>query len=521
MNYRLGIDVGGTNTDAVIIDEQFRLVAKVKTPTTKDVTTGIYNAIKEVLALSSVNRKDIRFAMLGTTHCTNAIVERKKLCRVGILRMGKPATESIMPMADWPAALSEAVGGLFEITTGGYEFDGRELTPLDEDELRRIFRGFKGKIESLAICCVFASIRSDCERRAMDIAKEELGDIPVSLSSEIGSLGLIERENATILNAALMDVASTVTEGFIAGLKQEGVDSASVYLCQNDGTLMSAEYTRRYPILTVACGPTNSIRGASFLSRKRDAVVLDVGGTTSDIGVISKGFPRESSLAVDIGGARTNFRMPDLVSIGLGGGSIVREEEGGITVGPDSVGYLLTEKAVVFGGDTLTATDIAVRLGMADIGDRSKVDFIDEAFARRAMDRIMEMVTQGIDKMKLSRDEVTLILVGGGSVLIRDRIEGVGEIIRPENFDVANALGSAIAQVSGEVDRIFTLDGKTREQVIEDAKNMAIDEARKAGADPATIEIVELEDIPLAYHPGNATRIKVKAAGNLLAAQQG
>jgi N-methylhydantoinase A/oxoprolinase/acetone carboxylase beta subunit len=519
MNYRLGIDVGGTNTDAVIIDEQNTMIAKIKTPTTKDVTTGIYNAIKSVLKPCGVDGKDIRFAMLGTTHCTNAIVERKKLCKVGVLRMGKPATEAIQPMVDWPEELSAAVNGGFEITYGGYEFDGRELTPVDEGELRNIFRRFRGKIDSLAICGVFAPIRSDCEYRAMAVAKEELGDLPVSLSSEIGSLGLIERENATILNAALMDVARTVTEGFIEGLKKEGVTNANVYLCQNDGTVMSAEYAKRYPILTVACGPTNSIRGASFLTRKREAIVLDVGGTTSDIGVISKGFPRESSLAVDIGGARTNFRMPDLVSIGLGGGSIVREKDGEILVGPESVGYLLTEKAYVFGGDTLTATDIAVRLGMADIGDRSKVAFLDEGFARRAMDRIMQMVSQGIDKMKLSKDEVTLILVGGGSILIRDGIEGVSGVIRPENYDVANALGSAIAQVSGAVDRIFTLDGKTRDAVIEDAKNMAVDEAKKAGADPKTIEIVELEDIPLAYHPGNATRIKVKAAGELLPAR--
>jgi len=519
MNYRLGIDVGGTNTDAVIIDDRFNLISKIKTPTTKDVTTGIYNAIKGVLDQCGIDKKDIRFAMLGTTHCTNAIVERKKLCKVGVLRMGKPATEAIQPMVDWPSGLSGAVNGGFEITYGGYEFDGRELTRLDEEELRGIFRRFKGKIDSLAICAVFASIRSDCEYKAMEIAKQELGDLPVSLSSEIGSLGLIERENATILNAALMKVAETVTEGFIAGLKKEGVENANVYLCQNDGTVMSAEYTKRYPILTVACGPTNSIRGASFLSKKREAIVLDVGGTTSDIGVITKGFPRESSLAVDIGGARTNFRMPDLVSIGFGGGTIIREKDGEIQVGPDSVGYLLTEKAYVFGGDTLTATDIAVRLDMADIGDKSKVAFLDMGYARRVMDKIMQIVTQGIDKMKLSKDEVNLILVGGGSVLIQDRIEGISEVIRPENYDVANALGSAIAQVSGELDRIFTLDGKTREAVIEEAKNMAIGEAKKAGADPDTIEIVELEDIPLAYHPGNATRIKVKAAGELLPIQ--
>ena len=95
--------------------------------------------------------------------------------------------------------------------------------------------------------------------------------------------------------------------------------NAEVYLSQNDGTLMTMEHARRYPILTIACGPTNSIRGASYLSRRDDAIVIDVGGTTTDLGVLSHGFPRESGVAVTIGGVRTNFRMPDLVSVGLGG----------------------------------------------------------------------------------------------------------------------------------------------------------------------------------------------------------
>ena len=516
MSYRLGIDVGGTNTDAVLMDNDFKLAAKTKTPTTLDVTTGIFTAIKNLLSQIEINPDDISFAMLGTTHCTNAIVERKKLCKVGIIRMGKPSTMAIKPMVDWPDALKEAVGDNIEITYGGYEFDGREITPIDEDDLRKIFKSFKGKVEAIAITSVFASIKSDCEYRAMEIAKEELGDIPISLSSEIGALGLIERENATILNATLTNVAKIVTEGFINGLEKEGVRNARIYLCQNDGTLMSADYAKKYPILTVACGPTNSIRGASFLSDKKEAIVLDVGGTTSDIGIISKGFPRESSLAVDIGGARTNFRMPDLVSIGLGGGTIIHDNDGEITVGPDSVGYRLTEEAYVFGGSTLTASDIAVRLGMVEMGDKSKVDFIEFEYAEKVMEIITELVSNGIDKMKLSAADAELILVGGGSVLIKDDIPGVGLIIRPDSYDVANAIGAAIAQVSGEIDKIFSLDGKERDDVIQEAKDIAVDEAVKAGADPKTIEIVEVEDIPLAYHPGNATRIKVKAAGNLL-----
>ena len=99
--------------------------------------------------------------------------------------------------------------------------------------------------------------------------------------------------------------------------------TAPLYLTQNDGTLMSAEFAERYPVLTFASGPTNSMRGAAFLSGLKDAMVVDIGGTTADVGALTHGFPREASVAVDIGGVRTNFRMPDVYSFGLGGGSHV------------------------------------------------------------------------------------------------------------------------------------------------------------------------------------------------------
>ena len=278
---------------------------------------------------------------------------------------------------------------------------------------------------------------------------------------------------------------------------------------------MAVDYAVRYPFLTIACGPTNSIRGASFLSKVENGIVLDVGGTTSDVGVITNSFPRESSLAVEIGGVRTNFRMPDLVSIGLGGGTIIREDNGEILIGPDSVGYRLTEEALVFGGNTITATDIAVRLGLADIGDKEKAKCIDMEFARQAHEKIMLMVAESIDKMKVSKDPLPLILVGGGGIIINGTLEGVSEVHRPENFDVANALGAAIAQVSGEVDKIYSLSEMTREQAMDDARKLAKEEAIRAGANPDTVTIVQQEDVPLAYLPGNATRIRVKAAGSL------
>ena len=517
MMYRLGIDVGGTNTDAVIIDESLKVVADLKLPTSEDIYGGIFDAISAILKEADVDRTQIKQAMLGTTQCTNAIVERKNLAKIGVLRIGAPATLGIAPMVDWDEDL-KAVAEEVEIIGGGYEFDGREIAPLDVAAAIEFFERCKVKgIHSIAISCAFSTVREDHERALADLCREVMGvDTYVSLSSKIGNMGLVERENATILNAALYKVAQGFTQGFEESLKENGINRADVYFSQNDGTLMSAAWAKKYPVLTIACGPTNSIRGASYLSRIEDAVVVDIGGTTTDIGILQKGFPRESSVAVTIGGVRTNFRMPDVISIGLGGGSIVREKDGKVTVGPDSVGYLVTKKALVFGGDIMTATDIAVYMGYADIGDRSKVSGIDKDLAEKAMARIIEMVEEHVDIMKTSGDDVDVILAGGGSILLPAHISGAKNLYKPDHFAVANAIGSAISKVSGTYEKLVSYDEVPREQALAAAKKEAAVLAVKSGAKAETVEIVDVEDVPLQYHPGNTCRVKVKAAGDLI-----
>lgn len=516
--YKLGIDVGGTNTDAVLIDENRNVVADIKYPTSDDIYEGIMGALRTVLEVSGVDRTEIRQAMLGTTQCTNAIVERKHLAPIGILRIGAPATVGIDPMVDWADDIKQiAVGSA--IIGGGFEYDGKQLAPFDEDAARAFFLDMKSKgVKSIAVSCVFSTVRNDHEIAAAKLCHEVMGDdVHVSISSEIGSMGLIERENATILNAALWQVAERFTEGFARSLKDEGITNAEIYLSQNDGTLMTMEHARRYPILTVACGPTNSIRGASYLSTLQNAIVVDVGGTTTDLGVLTHGFPRESMLAVEIGGVRTNFRMPDIISIGLGGGSIVRQlEDGTVTVGPDSVGYRVTKEARCFGGQTLTATDIVVAAGMAEgVGDPALVAGLDPELVAKAQAVMTEMVENCVDRMKTSAGDIDVILVGGGSILVPSQLEGVANVFKPNNFGEANAVGSAISQVSGQIERVFSLDKLGRAETLEVAKGLATEEAIKAGADPDSIEIVEVEDVPLAYLPGNATRVRVKAVGDL------
>jgi N-methylhydantoinase A/oxoprolinase/acetone carboxylase beta subunit len=509
---RIGVDVGGTNTDAALMDGE-RVVGWHKTPTTPEVTAGITTAMRTVLEESKVAAQQIKAVMIGTTHFTNAVVERKRLMQTAAVRLGLPATECLPPMVDWPPDLRDTIGNHKYLVHGGHEFDGREISPIDEDEVREVAKDIKSKgIQAVAISAVFSPVNSSFEERAAEIIQDEIPNVSVSLSHEIGRIGILERENAAILNACLGDLASAIVDSFRKALKDMKID-APFYLSQNDGTLMGADFAEKYPVLTFASGPTNSMRGAAFLSGAQDAMVVDLGGTTSDVGMLLRGFPREASVAVEISGVRTNFRMPDVYSFGLGGGSLISDDP--LKIGPESVGYELTTKGLVFGGSVLTATDLAVAGGLVDIGDTSAVKHLDSTFVGQALDEMQSMVEVAVDRMKTSAEPVPLILVGGGTILVSRQVKGTSEMIKPDHFSVANAIGAAIAQVGGETDRVFALEELGRDEALAQARQEATDKAVAAGAREETVTIVDVEEVPLAYLPSNAVRIRVKAVGDL------
>src|SRR5579875_1071029 len=512
LDYRLGIDVGGTNTDAVILDADDRLLAKAKVPCTPDITGGITAAIDKVLRAPGIEPGRVTHVMLGTTHATNAVLERRRLRRVAVVRIGGPATHAVRPMYEWPADLAGAVS-VGAAIGGGIEFDGRDLAPFDGEALQQFLAGVAGKADGVAITSVFAPVSARHELLAAEIVKRELGEVHVSLSHEIGSVGLLERENATILNAALVGVARDVATAMESALAAHDLRPVT-FFAQNDGTLMALDHALRYPVLTIGSGPANSIRGAAFLTGTADALVADVGGTSTDVGVLVNGFPRESSQGVEIGGIRTNFRMPDLVTIALGGGTVVSGPAAAPRIGPRSVGYRLTEESLVFGGGVPTLTDSAVATGRALLGDAGLIGSHRRLLAAAAQ-RADAMLADAIDRVKTAKGDRELIVVGGGSILVPDGLPGVSEVIRPDQFDAANAIGAAIASVSGQVDRIFHPGPGGREAMLAEASEEAREHAVAAGADPATVQIVELEEIPLAYLTAPAVRIRVKAAGAL------
>ncbi|MGR9214195.1 hydantoinase/oxoprolinase N-terminal domain-containing protein (plasmid) [Rhizobium leguminosarum] len=510
---RIGIDVGGTNTDAALMDGPLVLGA-CKSPTTSDVGSGIVAVLKQVLSMTGVSVSEIQAVMIGTTHFTNAVVERKRLLEVAAIRLGLPATKALPPMTDWPKDLADTLGRHTFMVRGGNEFDGRKIAPLDEPEILRVAGEIRSRgLKAASITSVFSPVTPDMELRAAEILGNEIPGLSISLSHEVGRVGFLERENASVMNASLADLSRKVVNSFRNALKELAIN-APFYISQNDGTLMVPDYVERYPVLTFASGPTNSMRGAAMLAGEKEAMVVDIGGTTSDVGMLMQGFPRESAVAVDIGGVRTNFRMPDVLAIGLGGGSIVRDD--GARIGPDSVGYEITSRALIFGGDTLTTTDIIVAAGLEDIGDRSRVTHIPARTIKTALDTIHRMADEAVDRMKTSAEPLPVILVGGGSILISRDLPSASRVIRPENASVANAIGAAIAQVGGEVDRIFSLEGTSRDIVLGGAKKEAEERAVKAGAEAGTVKIMDIEEVPLAYLPGSATRIRVKAIGDLV-----
>jgi len=320
---RIGIDVGGTHTDAVILEGD-RILATTKALTSADVVTGISHALDTLLADGGLKASEIKTVMIGTTQFTNAIVQRRDLSPTGVIRIGLPSGKGMPPMIDWPDDMSAAVN---------------------------------------------ASVYM------------------------IQRLGLMERENAAIMNATLLPFAGKVVDAFLAALKNRKLNCPA-YISQNDGTLMSSEFVRNFPALTFSSGPTNSLRGAYKLTGLEDAIVVDIGGTTSDIGVLQNGFPRESNVVVNIGGVRTNFRMPDILALGLGGGSLVSKD--GKNVGPQSVGHKLVTEGLVFGGDKLTTTDIIVAAGKADIGDKTKVAHLPESLVSSARETMRTKLDNSI-----------------------------------------------------------------------------------------------------------------------------
>ncbi|PAA48519.1 hypothetical protein BOX15_Mlig028193g1 [Macrostomum lignano] len=539
---RIGIDVGGTNTDAALLKAAENstgrpaILRSVKTPTTDDVTGGVRQALREVLQIGSPDevKEPVQLVSIGTTHLINAVLQRRGLAKICVVRLGRPSTAAVPPFSDWPEDLRQAVRCRWLLADGGYNYDGETvITEPNEAQIKEFARSTSAETgcRRFVVVGVFAPVRPDQELQAGRWIREAVPGASLTLSHQVaGSLGLLERENASVLNECLKPACARAIRAFQAAMTEVGL-ACPLVLTLSDGTVATAPDCLDRPVSMLGSGPTNSMRGAAFLTGLSDAIVADIGGTTTDIGLLVGGFPKPAAVRVRIAGVATNFTQPDVTSIALGGGSIVTAGLTGESpsVGPQSVGYKLIKEALVFGGNIPTVTDAAVASSPHDVqvgdADRLRARLADANEESQSLSRLLRAaysialtsLEAAVDAARVSSAQMPVVLVGGGAALFSGARSLAGMPVQvPADAGVANALGAGLCQVSGNVEATLNLaDPAERKARLDEVKAAAVDAAVSRGSVRSSTQLKELHEVQLPYVPGGACRVSARAIGEL------
>lgn len=329
----LGIDTGGTYTDAVLFDDAGGVIAASKALTTKyDLTVGIREAIDRALTNGS-RTADIRLVSLSTTLATNAIVEGHG-APIGLLLIGYP------PDALDLEGLRQAMGGdPVAFIDGGHSVIGEEQHPLDLDAARRAIEAMAPRVAAFAVSGYFA-VRNPAHELAVRQIVRELTDLPVTCGHELTSnLNAPRRALTAALNARLIPFLQQLVVAVRTMLVEKAID-APLMVVKGDGSLVDAGVALERPVETILSGPAASVVGARHLSGESDMMVVDMGGTTTDIAMLRGGRPVLNLEGASVGGWRTMVEAVAIHTFGLGGDSEVRfsdAESEGLTIGPHRV----------------------------------------------------------------------------------------------------------------------------------------------------------------------------------------
>lgn len=489
---RIGIDIGGTHTDGVVINSANKIVKEAKVVTTRPLENG-FRIILQKLSPPNVTR-----ICVGTTHATNALLEQKNLAKVGVLRLQAHGC-LIPPCFGWPFSLLAG----HQTLSGGYNCDGTPLGPISAREVvAAASKLMEQGAEVLAVVGVFSPLFPEQEKEVAQVLQEHFPDIPVTMSHSMGSLGILERENSAILNAALVPEMKRGFERLQICLQELGI-TAPLYITDNRGSLMTLHEALAYPIRTLAAGPTNSFIGAARLAGLDAAVVADVGGTSTDVGVVRAGYPRRSFMKSVIGGISLSFPMPDTLSVALGGGSVIKRNGIDVHIGPRSLGHRLFSEGISFGGTTPTLCDAAIALGLTHIDGAKKT--LDVTLAQKVLEKATTAV-EGLTRQMVAKDhDLPCLLVGGGASLFAS-----GKFVIPSHAHVANAFGAALAEVSSELDRVVSLED--REETLQSLKEEVLQQVVDKGGSPSHARIVDMQIFPYSYIKGNKARVVLTAS---------
>ena len=425
MSYRLGVDVGGTFTDFLLIDEKTGSTFTAKVPSTpEDSSIGVLNGVSKICDQSGINPKDINLVMHGTTVATNAVLTGNG-ATVGLLTTH--GYESILQVArsfcpgglgGWVSFVKKPLLAPLELTHGVIErtdADGTVSTPLNEKQLKEELNALKAKgdVEALTISFVNSYVNDTNEQKAAEIARDIFKEIPISISSEvIPEMQEYERAETTVLNSYVRPQVSKYVDNLQSSLESTLSKDVQLSILRSDGGLASSRSTGESPVNHLMSGPAGGVAGAIHFCSKAghdNILTFDMGGTSTDVALIQNSKPRLRRETL-VGDVRVKAPSVDIRTVGAGGGSIafVPELTKALRVGPESAGAVPGPAAYMKGGEQPTVCDANIVLGFlpSDVqlgGDMS----INKDAAIKSVQTVADAI--GIDLMEAAEGIIKIV----------------------------------------------------------------------------------------------------------------
>lgn len=556
MSYRLGVDVGGTFTDLLLINEQTGQTHTAKVPSTpEDSSVGVLNGVARICEESGVDPTEIKRVMHGTTVATNAVLTGKG-ARVGLLTTAGygqvlQVARSFCPggLGGWVSFVKKPLLAPLELTVEATErvsADGSVVTPLDRDALVETLQKLKskGEIEALTICFINSYVNGKHEKEAREVAHEVFGDLPVSISSEVvPEMQEYERTETTVVNSYVAPEVASYLRNLQSSLEDRMGGDVQLSILRSDGGLASSRAASDSPVNLLMSGPAGGVTGATWFSTRagyRDVLTFDMGGTSTDVALIQDGRARVRRETM-VGDVTVRAPSVDVRTVGAGGGSIafVPELTKALRVGPQSAGAVPGPAAYMKGGEEPTVCDANVVLGYlpSDVQLGGKMS-IDKEAAEAAVQKAADAI--GIDLMEAAEGiikivnesmfgalrlvsveqgfdprDFALVAFGGAGPLHGNAMGVLSDswpVIVPPGPGVLCAYGDATTQVQDEASRTYVtmardLTPETLLTDLEDLRAGASAALNKDGIDESQQEVTYQADIRYA---GQAFQISLE-----------
>ena len=380
MSYRLGVDVGGTFTDLLLVDDSNGETYTAKVPSTpEDSSIGVLDGINRICSQSDIDLSKVSQVMHGTTVATNAVLTGKG-AKVGLIttkgyRQVLQVARSFCPggLGGWVSYVKTPLLAPLELTIEADErmgADGQSVSPLDKDLFKKDLEllNSKNKIEALTICFINSYVNGQHEIEAKEIAKKVLGDIPISISSEVvPEMQEYERAETTVVNSYVRPQVSKYVTNLQNSLQDKMSDDVNLAILRSDGGLASGRAAAESPVNLLLSGPAGGVAGAMYFCKRsgfENILTFDMGGTSTDVALIQDGEARVRR-ETRVGDVTVRAPSVDVRTVGAGGGSIafVPELTKALRVGPESAGAEPGPAAYKKGGDKATVCDANVVLG--------------------------------------------------------------------------------------------------------------------------------------------------------------